>query len=210
MTAHLRVASVPVPVVPRSSAILSNWRETNGNFCSVVMITGTAFSSASASWRELFVDPLHDAERVFELVDRVLELLIEHDAIGDHDHAIEDARVGSIVQGREPMRQPTDRVALAAARGMLDKVVVPYAFAACRVHQHAHRFELVVAGEDHGLCLDLAAPMVAFLVGLQVDEAGEEVEQAVALQHLFPQVRRAVGPALRIRRVARRLRRNPC
>ena len=150
-----------------------------------------------------FVDPLHDAERVFELIDRVLELLIEHDAIGDHDHAVEDARVGGIVQGREPMRQPADCVALAAARGMLDEVVVPHAVAARRVHQHAHRFELVVAGEDHGLRLDLAAPIVAFLVGLQVDEAGEEVEQAVTLQHLLPQVGRAVGPTLWIRRVPR-------
>ena len=148
-----------------------------------------------------FVDSLHDAERVFELVDRVLELLIEHDAIGDHDHAVEDPRVGGIVQGREPMRQPTYGVALAAARGMLDEVVVPHAVAACRVHQHAHRFELVVAGEDHGLRLDPAAPLVASLVCLQVDEAGEEVEQAVTLQHFFPQVRCPVGPARGIGRV---------
>ena len=105
------------------------------------------------------------------------------------------------MQARQPMRQPTDRVPLAAARGMLDEVVVPHAVAACRVHQHAHRFELVVAGEDHGLRLDLAAPIVALLVDLQVDEAREEIEQAVTLQHLFPQVRRAVGPALRIGRV---------
>ena len=53
MTAQRRVGSVPVPLSPRSSAILSNWRETNGNFCSVVMMIGTALSSASASCREL-------------------------------------------------------------------------------------------------------------------------------------------------------------
>ena len=34
---------------PRSSASLSSCRETNGNFCSVVMMMGTAFSRASAS-----------------------------------------------------------------------------------------------------------------------------------------------------------------
>ena len=100
------------------------------------------------------------------------------------------------------MRQPTDRVALAAARGMLDEVAVPHALAAGGVHQHAHRFELVIAGEDHGLRLDLASLVVAFLVDLQVDEAGEEVEQAVTLQHLFPQVGRAVVPARRIGRVS--------
>ena len=149
-----------------------------------------------------FVDPLHDAALVFELVDRVLELLVENDAIGDHDHAVEDALVGGVMQGGEPVRQPTNRVALAAARGMLDEVVVSHALAAGTVHQHAHRFELVIAGEDHGLRLDLASLVVALLVDLQMDEAGKEVEQAVSLQHLFPQVCRAVGPAGRVGRVS--------
>jgi hypothetical protein len=53
ITAHRRVLRVPPPLSPRSSAIFSKCRETNGNFCIVVMITGTAFSSASANWREL-------------------------------------------------------------------------------------------------------------------------------------------------------------
>ena len=96
----------------------------------------------------VFLDPLHDAALVFELVDRVLELLIEHDAVGDHDHAVEDALVGSVVQRREPMRQPADRVALAAARGMLDEIVVPHAFAARGARQRAYRLELVVAWEE--------------------------------------------------------------
>ena len=156
------------------------------------------------------VDPMHDAALVFELVDRVLELLIEHDPIGDHNDAVEDARVGGIVQGREPMGQPTDRVALAAACGMLDEVVVTHTLAASRVHQHAYRFELVVAGEDHGLRLNLAAPIVALLVGLQVDEASEEVEQAVALQHLFPEVWPCGRSGLRDRVGSRLLRRCPC
>jgi hypothetical protein len=53
ITAQRRVGRVPLRFVPCSSAILSNCCETNGYFCSVVMITGTAFSSASASCREL-------------------------------------------------------------------------------------------------------------------------------------------------------------
>ena len=60
----------------------------------------------------------------------------------------------------------------------------------------------MVAGEDHGLRPDPVAPLVALLVDLQVNEAGEDVEQAVALQHLFPQIRRAAGPSRRIGRVA--------
>ena len=79
------------------------------------------------------------------------------------------------------MRQPTDGVALAAACGMFDEMVVPDALASGGIHQRAHRFELMVAREDHGFRLDLAPLFVTSLVDLQVDEAGEEVEQAVAL-----------------------------
>ena len=52
ITAQRRVGSTPLAFCLRSSASLSNWRETKGNFCSVVTITGTALSSACASWRE--------------------------------------------------------------------------------------------------------------------------------------------------------------
>ena len=147
------------------------------------------------------VDLLHDAALVLELVDRVLKLLVEHHAVGHHDHAVEDALVGRVVQRRQPVRQPADGVALAAARRVLDEVVVPHALAAGGIHQHAHRLKLVVAREDHRLRLDLAALVVALLLDLQVDEAREEVEQAVPLQHLFPQVGRAIGPPGRIGRV---------
>ena len=139
-----------------------------------------------------------------ELVDGVLELLIEHDAVRDHDHTVEDALVVGVMQGREPMGQPSDGVALAAAGGVLDEIVVPRALPARGVHEHPHRLELMVAGEDHGLRPDSVAPFVALLVDLQVHEAGEDVEQAVALQHLFPQIGRATGPSRRIGRVAGR------
>jgi hypothetical protein len=57
------------------------------------------------------------------------------------------------------------------------------------VHHLPHRLQLVVAGEDHRL-LDLLAFVVALLVDLQMEEARQQVEQAVALQHLFPEVGR--------------------
>ena len=85
------------------------------------------------------IDSLYDAALVFELIDRVLELLIEHNAI--RDHAVEDALVGGVVQGREPMGKPSDGVALAAAGGMLDEVVVPHAVPARSVHEHPHGLE---------------------------------------------------------------------
>ena len=202
MTAQRRVASVPVPLV---AALLGHLEQLARDERELLQRRDDDRHRILERLGELpraFVDPLHDTALVLELVDRVLKLLVEHHAVGHHDHAVEDALVGRVVQGREPMRQPADRVALAAAGRVLDEVVVPHTLAARGVHQHAHRLKLVVARKDHRLRLDLAALVVALLVDLQVDEAREEVEQAVPLQHLFPEVRRAIGPPGRIGRVA--------
>ena len=42
----------------------------------------------------VLIDGLDDALRVFDLVDRVLQLLVEHAPIGDDDDAVEDLFVG--------------------------------------------------------------------------------------------------------------------
>ena len=65
-----------------------------------------------------------------------------------------------------------------------------------------HRLELVVAREDHRLGSDLAALVVPPLVDLEVDKAGEEVENAVSLEDLLPEVGRPVGPPGWVGRVA--------
>ena len=132
----------------------------------------------------------------------VLELLIEHHAVGRDDHAVEHAGVVRIVQRRQAMCEPRDGVALAAACRVLHQGVVPDAFAARGVHQQAHRFKLVVARKDHRLDLDLASPVVALLVHLHVYEARQDVEQAVALQHLLPQVGGSIATPVRIGRIA--------
>ena len=71
---------------------------TNGNFCSVVMMIGTPDFSASASCVEsssiFWTTPL----LVLELVDRVLQLLVEHAAVGDDDDGVEDLLVLRVVQ----------------------------------------------------------------------------------------------------------------
>ena len=94
------------------------------------------------------------------------------------------------------------------------------ALAPGRVHQRAHRLKLVVAREDHRFLLHLAALVVALLLDLQVDEPRQQVEEAVPLQHLLPQVGRAIGAPRRVGRVAgaavapfvegQEVRRRPC
>src|SRR5713226_7070473 len=88
MTAYVRSGS---------PAILS---VTCGNFCNVVMLIG------------VLVDFLHDSLSMLELVDRILELVVQHAPVRDDDDAIEDFVVGRVVQARQSMGQPTDRVAL--------------------------------------------------------------------------------------------------
>src|SRR5450756_2545158 len=91
------------------------------------------------------------------------------------------------MQAREPVREPGDGVALAAAGRVLDQVVAAGALLARVGLGLAHAVELVVAREDHRLALDgLAAELL--VVGLQVEEAREDVHEAVARPHLLPKV----------------------
>jgi hypothetical protein len=113
-----------------------------------------------------FVDLLHHAAFVLELVYGVLELLVQNDAIGDDDYAIENALARGIVEGGEAVRQPADGVAFSAAGGMLDQVVVPDTLPPGTIDQQAHGLKLVVARGDHGFDLHLAALIVPFLFHL--------------------------------------------
>ena len=83
------------------------------------------------------------------LLDRVADLPVEEEPVGDHDDGIEDR--GAVL--REPdqlMRQPSDGVALAAARGVLDQVAPAGAVRGGVGEQPAHHVELVVARPDLG------------------------------------------------------------
>ena len=71
------------------------------------------------------VDLLHHAVLVFELIDRVLKLLIKDQAIRDDDDRIENLLVLVVVQTREMVREPGDGIGLAGASRVLDQVVVP-------------------------------------------------------------------------------------
>ena len=61
---------------------------------------------------------------VLELVDRVLQLRVEHGPVGDHDHPVVELAVVRVVQGRKLVREPGDRVGLAGAGRVLDEVRV--------------------------------------------------------------------------------------
>ena len=149
----------------------------------------------------ILVDLLHYALTVVELVDSVLQLAVEHHPVGNHHHAVEDALVPLVVQGGEPMRQPADSVALAAARRVFNQIVMADALAARCRHHLPYRLQLVVAGEDHLLLAHLLAFVADFLVNVQVEEARQQIQQAFAAEHLFPKIGGLVISALLVRRI---------
>ena len=129
ITAQRRVGSVPVPLVAALLGHLEQLARDERELLQRGDDDGHRVLQRLGELPRALVDLLHHAALVLELVDRVLQLLVEHHAVGDHDHAVEDPLVRGVVQRRQPVRQPADGVALAAAGGVLDKVVVPHALA---------------------------------------------------------------------------------
>ena len=163
---------------------------------------------AAASCLRVLVDRLHHALRMLDLVDRVLELLVEHPAVGDHDDAVEDLLVVLRCEGwpggaRARRCCWSCRCRPSAGSGSCG----PGPSLASAGDDLPHRVELMVAREDHRFpdhpplsavaVVDLLFPL------LDEHEVAEDVEEAVALEHLLPEVAGAVaGRMLRIARAA--------
>jgi hypothetical protein len=95
-----------------------------------------------------------------------------------------------VVQIGQEVRRPGDGVGLARARGVLDEVLLPGTFVEDRGDQLAGGVELVEAGEDHLGHLPL-------LVLLRDEVAAEQLQPAVALPDVLPQVRGGVAVGVR-------------
>ena len=119
---------------------------------------------------------------------RLLELGVEDAAVGDDDHAVEDAPVPRVVQPRQAVREPGDRVRLARPGRVLDEVVAPRPMRPRVRHQRGDGVELVVAREDHRLLHAQLACVVPLLLAVEEEEAVQDVEPAVLGPDLLPQV----------------------
>ena len=151
----------------------------------------------------ILVDGFNHPLGVLDLVDRILKLLIQHAAVGDHDDAVEDLLIVFIMEARQTVRKPGDAVGLAAASGVLDQVVAACSFLPGGLDDLSHCVELVVARKNHRFLSDSPFPALAvvhlFLVFLDEHEVAEDIEEAVELQHLLPKVTCPVaGQMLRV------------
>ena len=66
------------------------------------------------------LDVLHQSAYLLEVAHVLLQLAVQHAAVGDDDDSVEDRRVGGVVERGQLVRQPGDGEALAAARAVLD------------------------------------------------------------------------------------------
>ena len=125
-----------------------------------------------------------DGADLGELFDRVLDLAVEEDAVGDDDDRVEQ-RAALLLDADQLVGQPGDRVGLAAAGRVLDEVAFADAGGGDVGQQLAHDVELVVARPD------LAVAFLAALSALEFDALGvvfDDVGEAVAGERLFPEV----------------------
>ena len=127
--------------------------------------------------RRALVYLLDDAVGVLELVDRVLQLLVEHDPVGDDDDLVEDLFVVAAVQAGDSVGEPGCRVGLAGARRVLDEVALARAVLAGVRGEREHRVPLVVAREDHGR--GHLRPLRRLL---DVDETSQQIEPGILPQ----------------------------
>src|ERR1039458_269691 len=140
----------------------------------------------------ILVDLDDHAFGVLELVNRVLELLVKHDPVSYHDDLVEDLAVGRIMQIRETMADPGNRVGFTRPRGVLDEVVLARASQLCVVFDFAHGIPLVEARKDHdGVLLPLR--LRALSRDVDVYEARQDVKPSITLPDLLPEIRRAVS-----------------
>src|SRR5579859_6247286 len=80
---------------------------------------------------------------------------------------------------------------------MLNQVVPPRAFLARRGHNLPHGIQLVIAGKDHRFFFNPSLSPLAvinfFLGLLDKHEMAQNIEEAIALEHFFPEVAGAVA-----------------
>ena len=138
-----------------------------------------------------------------ELPDRGLDLVVEQAPVGDHDHRVENLPVGLIrriavaLQADQLVRQPGDRIRLAATRRVLDQVTPALSMGTHIGQRLAHKPKLVIARPDLPALLPARA-RILLLDDLRV--ILEDVGQTRGGEHLLPEV--GGLQAVRVGRVA--------
>ena len=119
------------------------------------------------------VSPCHQVLQPLESNNVVLYLVVEVDAVGDDNDAIEQG-LCSVEQADKLISEPSDGVGLARASRMLDQETLTYPVRLGLGEKLANAVELMVAGPNHTLFLDVGFG-VEFLhhLGIVLDDVGK-------------------------------------
>ena len=127
---------------------------------------------------------------------RVFDLLVQINSVGNHDHRIEELLTGITLQPHQLMRKPGDGIGLAGTGGMLDQIPAANAIAFCVRKKRSDDSKLMVARENL---------LIAFRTGVLVHFFNylgiilNDVRQRVFLKNMLPEVIRLYS--VRIRRI---------
>ena len=127
----------------------------------------------------LVVNALQQAGNVLKAVNRVLELAVEHYTVSHYDDGIKDAFVLVIMEGRQPIGDPSNGVGLAGTGRVLDQIVRASAFLSHVGNDLPNHIILMVTWEDQLFLSDSLSDTVLchFLLFLHMgDEAVKDIQ----------------------------------
>ena len=111
----------------------------------------------------------------------------QYEAICNHNDAVECNLVIFIVQVRQVMCQPRNRVGFSASCTVLNQIIVSGSVCVNIGNELADHIQLVVTWKDHNRLFRI------LFIFLQMNKSLYNVQQAVFLQDFFPQIRSPVG-----------------
>ena len=138
----------------------------------------------------LIVHNLDKSGLVLHRQNRFLKLSVNNDTVGNNADRIEDGVILAIVQGRQPMSEPSNRVGLATTCRMLNQIVlVGMVFHHVR-NELTNRIELMITGEYQGFLGFALARIGVLLCGfLQENDFVNQIQYRIFLQNIFPHIR---------------------
>ena len=157
--------------------------------------TGQGFGQLFAFAGTVPTDDRHHALGALKGHDGFAQLAVQHSAIGNHDDRVKDLFLIRVVQVSQKVCRPGNRIRFAGTGRVLDQVFGASAFRQNGRDNFASDHELVVARKN-------PARQLLLVIFDRHDVTSEDLQPAVALPDLFPQVIRGNALFDRIARTA--------
>ena len=120
-----------------------------------------------------------------KLIDRVLQLAIQHTTVGNDNNRLKDFSVVVIMQPGKPVRQPGNRIGFTGTGTVLNQIIFTGAIGFDIFQQLCHHIQLMIPWKDHPFRLDFTF-FILFLFQMKV--LMQDFQQAVFAQNIFPKI----------------------